>query len=425
MGFKIRGLRWYIAGLLMLVTTINYIDRTSLGVAGPTLKKELRITEEEFSLIIICFQLCYMIMQPLYGRVMDWMGTKRGFTVAVIWWSVANMLHAFARTPLSLGLFRGLLGVGEAGNFPGVAKTNAEWFPPKERTMATGIANIGAGTGGLIAGPLVAWIILRYGWQEAFVITGAIGFVWLILWQWLYHPPEKHPYITSEELDYIRQGQRELATTDAENQKGVWKIVLPDRNFWGIALPRFLAEPAWQFFSYWIPMYFATQRGMDLKLIGWFTAATFLAADAGCFVGGLLSPVFQKLGLGVLNSRKAAVTLAAFIMPLSLLVIRAPTPGWAIFWIGCAAFGHQCLSTTLLTLPADLFPKRTVGTANGMTGFFAYGGGLLFTGLIGWLATHVGYGPIFTTIAFLDILGAAFLWALLRAPRTGNAPTPA
>ena len=206
MRLKIKGLRWYIAILLMLVTTINYIDRTSLSVAGKTLKEQLHINEQQFSYIILCFLFCYLLMQPISGRIIDFLNIRRGFSLSVIWWSIANMLHAFARTPLTFGIFRGSLGVGEAGNFPGIAKTASEWFPPKERTMATGIANIGSGTGSLIAMPLVAFIILKLGWQAAFVITGAIGFVWVAIWLLFYRPPEKHPMITPEELDHIQAG---------------------------------------------------------------------------------------------------------------------------------------------------------------------------------------------------------------------------
>ncbi len=289
--------------MLMLVTTINYLDRTSLSVAGPVLKEKLQINEQQFAFIIMCFQFSYLVMQPVSGRVMDWLGIKRGFSLAAIWWSIANMLHGLARTPISFGAFRALLGVGEAGNFPGVAKTISEWFPARERTMATGIANIGAGTGSLIATPMVAWIIIRFGWQTAFVITGAIGFVWVILWVLLYKSPAQNPFITSEELEYINRGQKELQAEESGPAKNVWKLILGQRNFWGIALARFLSEPAWQFFSYWIPLYFATQRGLNLKQIGLFLWLPFLAADIGSFVGGVLSPFYQNLGFKVLTAQ--------------------------------------------------------------------------------------------------------------------------
>lgn len=458
--FKIKGLRWYIAGMLCLVTTINYIDRTSLQVVGPVLRDKLHIDANDFANIIIFFQLSYLIMQPLVGRIMDWLGTKRGFSLAVIWWSVANILHAFVRTPLGFGSMRALLGMGEAGNFPGVAKTASEWFPPKERTMATGIANVGSGTGSLIAMPLVAWIIMKWGWQEAFVVTGAIGFVWVLLWQLFYHPPEQHPNITQEELDYIKAGQRELDVEDdagtdvfcprcghnlrglprlvcpecgvdsehrraslvsgSGSAKGVWGFVLKQQNFWGIALPRFLAEPAWQFFSYWIVFYMMDQKGIDLKQVAYFAWVPFLAADAGSFLGGMLSPFYQKkLGLTVLTSRKLAMLSGALMLPFLLMVLSAPTPGWAIFWFCFGPFGHNIISSVMLTLPADLFPKRTVATANGLSGCIGYIGGMTFTKIVGLVvaATH-NYVPIFIAMAFMDIIGAAILFALVREPRT-------
>ncbi|MGD0596212.1 MAG: MFS transporter [Sedimentisphaerales bacterium] len=414
---KIRGLRWYIAIMLMFVTTINYLDRTSLSVAGPTLKEQLHIGEQQYSYVISCFQVSYLVMLPFAGRALDWLGTKRGFSLAVVWWSIANMLHAFARTAFSFSIFRSLLAVGEAANFPGIAKTISEWFPARERTMATGIANVGAGTGAMIATPLVAWIIYRFGWQEAFVITGAIGFIWLIFWMILYKPPAQNSFITSEELTYINEGQKELQAEDAGRQKGVWKLVLSQRNFWGIALARFVSEPSWSFFSYWIPFYFVTQRGVNLKQFAVFGWLPFLAADLGSLAGGFLSPFYQKLGFKVLTARKLSMTTAALIMPFAVLIIKAPTAGWAIFWFCCGAFGHQCISATLLTLPVDLFPKRTVATANGLSSSSAVLGGVLFTLAVGWLVTHVGYAPVFITIAFLDLIGAAILWTVVCEPK--------
>lgn len=420
MQFKVKGLRWYIAGLLALVTTINYIDRTSLSVAmaDPTFKSQLHLDAWKYARIIVCFQFCYMLVQPISGRVLDWLNLRKGFSLAVIWWSIAKMLHGLANSALSLGIYRGLLGVGEAANFPGVAKTASEWFPPKERTMATGIANIGSGTGALIATPLMAWMLLMWGWRIAFVVTGAIGFFWVVLWLIFYHRPEDHKMITPEELDYIQKGKLELAVEESPHEKGIWKLILKQKNFWAIAIARFLSEPAWQFFSYWIPPYFAAERGMDLKGIALFAWIPFLAADLGSFVGGALSPFFHKFGARVLTARKLAATFAALMMPFALLITKAPSISWALFWFCFAAFGHNCMTATLLTLPADLFPSRTVGTANGLSGFFGYFGGWVFTLAVGLIVTSVGYGPVFVTIAFLDIFGAFFIWTMVREPRT-------
>lgn len=420
--FKIKGLRWYIAGLLCLVTMINYIDRTCLSVAAPALKKSLHIDEQQFSYIVTAFGITYGLMQPISGRIIDWLGTKAGFSLAVLWWSIANILHALARTPRSFGMFRSLLAVGEAGNFPGIAKTGSEWFPPKERTMATGIANIGSGTGSLIAFPLVGSIIAAYGWQEAFVFTGLLGLVWLPIWLLLYHSPQRHPCITAQELEHIESGQRELnaEALAKPSEKGVWKIVFRERNFWGIAAARFLSEPAWQFITYWIPLYLATQRGMKIKEIGLYAWVPFLAADLGSFVGGALSPVYQRLGLKVLTARKAAMTTAALLMPFTLLIATAPSGGWAIFWFCFGAFGHNAISATLLTLPADVFPKRTVATANGLSGSMGYFGGAIFMLIVGWTVVHHGYTPVFTMIAFMDLVGAMFLWMLIREPKSAE-----
>jgi ACS family hexuronate transporter-like MFS transporter len=406
--------------MLCLVTTINYLDRTSLSVAGPVLKDNLHINEQQFALIIMCFQFSYGLMQPVMGRVMDWLGIKRGFSLAAIWWSIANMLHAFARTPFSFGAFRALLGVGEAGNFPGVAKTISEWFPAKERTVAFGIANVGSGTGSLIATPFVAWIILKYGWQEAFVTTGAVGFIWVVFWLLFYKSPAQNKFITDQELQYISHGQTELQAKEPSMAKNVWQLVLGQRNFWGIAFARILSEPAWQFYSYWIPMYFATQRGMNLKQIGLFLWVPFLAADIGSFVGGYISPFYHKLGFKILTSRKLAMTTAAFMMPVSLLIIQAPSPQWALFWFCIASFGHQCISAVLLVLPVDLFPKSTVATANGLSGTCGHFSGMCFTFCVGWLVMNIGYSPVFVTIALLDLIGAVILWTVIREPKTDN-----
>jgi MFS transporter, ACS family, hexuronate transporter len=423
-----KGLRWWIAGLLMLATIINYLDRQCLSVTAPYFKEHLQIDEAQYSYIVTAFQCSYMVMQPITGWIIDALGTRTGFLLAVVWWSIANMLHVFARGWGSFAFFRALLGVGEAGNFPAAVKTVSEWFPARERTIATGIFNIGSSTGAIIAPPLVVWVILTFeevtiggqtynlGWQAAFCLTGVIGFIWVALWAWFYHPPEQHPLMTAEELAHIRSDQGAI-TAQPDAQQRVWRVVLTQGNFWGLACARFLAEPAWQFFVYWIPMYLSTERHLNLKEIALFAWMPFLAADLGCLFGGFLSPLFQRWGCSVLTARKCAATVCALLMPCALLIGKAPSAGLAIFFFCVGAFAHQALSSTLLTLPADLFPKHTVATAYGLSGGIGYFGGMLFTLLVGWVVTRLGYGPLFTIIAFLDIFGAVALWSLVRAPR--------
>jgi ACS family hexuronate transporter-like MFS transporter len=241
--------------------------------------------------------------------------------------------------------------------------------------------------------------------------------VWGGLWLLFYHPPEKHPLITKEELAMIQSKDDGIDVQDVSSEKGVWKVVLPQRNFWGIAGARFLSEPAWQFFTYWIPLYMVAERGWNLKQIGLFLWMPFLAGDLGCIFGGILSPLFIKMNLPLLTARKAAATVSALIMIFAIFIGTAPTPAWAIFFFCVGAFAHQSMSSTLLTLPADLFPKRTVATANGLTGAVGHCGGMLFTFIVGYIALRIGYKPLFVGIAFFDVIGVLFLWFLLKEPK--------
>jgi MFS transporter, ACS family, hexuronate transporter len=415
--FRVKGLRWWIALLLMGVTIVNYLDRTCLSVAAPTLKKELAIDEEGFSHIIVAFQITYLIMQPISGRIIDRLNLRAGLTLSIVWWSVAQMLTAIAGGWRAFAVFRALLGVGEAGNFPSAAKAVSQWFRPSERTIATGIQNVGAGVGALIAPPFVVYLILKYNWQAAFVVTGAIGVVWVALWAVVYRSPEKHPWISPAELAHIREGGEELARPQESQERGMWRIVLGQKSFWAIAIARFLSEPAWQFFIYWIPLYLATERNMKLKEIGYFAWVPFLAGDVGCIFGGMLSPFFIKLGGSVMTARKLSASTCAVLMVFAIFIGTASTPGWAIFFFCIGAFAHQAMSSTLLTLPADLFPKGSVATASGLSGTAGGLGGMLFTLVVGVVAVKGSYAPLFVAIAFFDLIGAASLWGLLREPR--------
>jgi ACS family hexuronate transporter-like MFS transporter len=412
--FHVKGLRWWIAALLMGVTIVNYLDRTCLAVSGPVLKKQLSIDEVHFSWIVAAFQITYAVMQPLSGRIIDWLNLRVGMALALGWWSVAQILTVFARGALGFAGFRALLGIGEAGNFPGASKAVSQWFRPRERTVATGIFNMGAGFGQMLATPLVAALITAYDWQTAFAATGAIGLAWTAIWLLFYRSPETHPWMSPKELDSIRAGQNEVVIDRAENSDAVWGLVLRQRNFWGLAIARFLSEPAWQFFTYWIPFYLATERHMNLKAIGSWSWVPFLAADFGSLFGGILSPLFIGLGCSVMTARKSAATTCGVLMMGAVFIGRAPTAHWAIFFFCIAAFAHQAMSATLLTLPADLFPDRAVATANGLSGTMGMIGGTLFTLVVGEVAMRIGYRPLFVAIAFFDIAGATLLWALLR-----------
>jgi ACS family hexuronate transporter-like MFS transporter len=417
--FTVRGLRWWIAGLLTCITIINYLDRTALAVVGPTLKKELSIDEETFSYIVIAFQTVYGLMMPVAGRVIDWLNIRIGYALAIVWWSVAQMLTGFAGGWRSLAVLRGALGAGEAGNFPGAIKTVSQWFPPSERTVATGIVNMGSGVGALVAPPLVVFLILHSGWRAAFVLTGGLGLVWVVLWLLFYRAPEQHPLLSEAELLHIRQEGEPCPTVDRADA-GVVRLVVRERNFWALAAARFLSEPAWQLFTYWIPFYLVSARHLELKQVAWFGWMPFLAGDIGCLAGGLLSPLFLRMGAQVLTARKLAVTVPALLMTLTAFTGSAATAGMAVLFFSIGAFAHQAISSTLLTLPADLFPKRAVATANGLSGTLGYLGGIVFTFIVGRAAATIGYTPLFWGIAVFDVAGAIVLWSFLR----GGKPSP-
>jgi ACS family hexuronate transporter-like MFS transporter len=411
--FTVRGLRWWIAALLTCITVLIYFDRAALGVVGPTLKGELGIDEKTFAYVLMAFQIVYGLVMPLAGRLIDWLNIRIGYAVQIAWWSVVQIFTGFTGGWGSLAVARGALGAGEAGNFPGASKTVGQWFPPKERTVAMGIVNMGSGTGALLAPPIVVFLILKYSWRAPFVLTGIGGLIWIVLWLLFYRPPEKHPLLSAEELAYIRKEGEPCPTRDRADA-GVMKLVLRERNFWALAVARFLSEPAWQLITYWIPSYLVTARHLDLKHVAYFAWVPFLAGDLGCLAGGLLSPLFLRMGARVLTARKLAMTVPALLMMVSAFIGTAPSPAIAVLCFSVGAFAHQAISSTLLTLPADLFPKRAVATANGLSGTMGYLGGVLFTWVVGIAASAHMYTPLFLAIAVFDLIGAAVLWSLLR-----------
>ena len=425
---QVHGVRWWIALALMGVTIVNYLDRACLSVAAPVFKTQLRIDEVAFSHVVMSFQIAYLVMQPISGRIIDWLDVRAGLAISIVWWSIAQMLTALAGGASAFAFLRALLGVGEAGAFPGAARAVAIWFRPRERTLATGMVNVGSGIGALVAPPLVVWLILRSGWQSAFVVTGGVGLAWVVVWLLVYRNPTEHPWVSKEERAFIAGGREEVAV-DEVVEGGVWKGVLSRRRFWAIAVARFLSEPAWQFFTYWIPLYLATERGLQLKEIAYFAWLPFVAADLGCVFGGVLSPLFVRIGSPVLRARKLAATVSALLMLCAVFIGHASTVRGAMFCFCVGAFAHQSMSSTLLTLPSDVFPRPLVATANGLSGTVGMTGGVLFTLVVGVVAERIGYAPLFVAISLFDLVGAALLWMLLHDEgdphtRLGAAPCP-
>ena len=411
---KVKGLRWWIVVLICLGTIINYLARNSLAVLAPVLQKNLSFTTQEYSYVVAAFQVGYTVMQAVCGYVLDFLGLKLGFALFAVAWSTANLLHALANGWGSLAFFRGLLGLSEAAAIPAGIKAISEWFPAKERSVAVGFFNAGTSLGALLAPPLVVWVMLQSSWHMAFIVTGGLGFIFALLWWLFYRPPTRHGLLDNQEREYIFAGQESKETTGEHKPPPVLHI-LSSRRFWGIAIPRFLAEPAWQTFNFWIPLYLANERHMNLKQIAVFAWLPFLAADLGGIFGGYLSPLMMRyFKFSLIPSRIAGIVLGAILMigPGCIGLAASPYVAIALFCIG--GFAHQMISALLNTLSADVFDPHEVATANGLTGTAAWTGGLSFSLVVGALATTIGYGPLFACLTLFDIIGATIVIVLLR-----------
>lgn len=419
---KIRNLRWWMIGLVMLGSILNYLTRSTLAVAATKFLGDLHISEREYSWILDAFQGTIML-QPFCGYVLDLIGLKWGMVIFATAWSIISMAHGSVRTWQGFAWLRGLLGLAEGSANPAGVKAVATWFPARERGLAGGVFNIGASVGSMLAPPLVVWAILSYNWQSAFVITGALGFVWLILWLLLYQSPERHPALSTEERDYIAAGQEPHLR--GEKKRPPILQILAQRNFWGIALPRFLADPTWGTLSFWLPLYLQTARHFDLKQIAGYAWLPFLAADAGCLFGGAVSMWLQdRFGLHVVNARRGAFTVGTLLMIGAAFTGFVASPYIAIALLCLAGFAHQTLSVTVITMASDLFKKSEVATVAGLAGTLGNTGLLIFTLVIGGMVAKLGYAPFFVLLPILDIVGAIVLWTVVRPPKS-DPPFPA
>lgn len=398
--------------LIMTGSILNYLTRSTLSVAAPTVLKDLQIDAQHYSWITGAFQGAIM-MQPLAGYVLDSLGLKLGFALFAFAWSVINMAHGLAHSWQALLGLRGLLGLAEGSANPAGMKATAEWFPAKERGVAGGIFNIGASAGSMIAPPLVVWAILTWNWQAAFVVTGGLGLVWVALWLLFYDSPSRHRHLSSEEREYIAAGQEK----HLEGGRPSIARIAGQRNFWGIALPRMLADPTWGTLTFWLPIYLNTVRHFDLKQIALFAWLPFLAADFGCIFGGMLAIWLQKhRGLSLINARRTVFTFGAMMMVGVAFTGFVENPYLAVALLSLAGFAHQTLSVTVITMSSDLFPRNEVATVAGMAGTFGNLGVLLFSLAIGALVNTIGYTPFFVCLGVLDLIGAAVLWTLVREP---------
>ncbi|AKG68448.1 MFS transporter [Serratia fonticola] len=411
---KIKGLRWYMIGLVTIGTVLGYLTRNAMSVAAPSLEGSLGITTQQYSYIVAAYSACYTLMQPVAGYILDVLGTKIGYAMFAILWAIFCMGTALANSWVGLAMARGAVGMAEAAMIPAGLKASSEWFPAKERSIAVGYFNVGSSVGAMLAPPLVVWAIVAHSWEMAFIITGVLSLIWAICWLIFYKHPKDQKKLSSEERSYILDGQEAHHQTSNAKKMSAWQI-LRNRQFWGIALPRFLAEPAWGTFNAWIPLFMFKAYGFNLKEIAMFAWMPMLFADFGCILGGYLPPFFQKhFGVNLIVSRKLVVTLGAVLMigPGMIGLFTSPYVAIALLCIG--GFAHQALSGALITLSSDVFGRNEVATANGLTGMAAWTASTMFALVVGALADTMGFSPLFAALSVFDILAAIVIWTVLQ-----------
>ena len=375
---RIGKFRWVICGLLFFATTINYVDRQVLGILAPDLQKEIGWSELDYGRIVIAFQASYAVMMLVWGKILDRIGTKLGLGIAVGWWSLAAMGTAIARSAATFGFFRFLLGVGEAANFPASIKTVAEWFPKSERALAVGIFNSGTNIGAVVAPISVPLIAAAWGWQMAFILTGALGFLWLIAWWALYHTAKLHPRLHPAERKYILDGLEEPITAKVSLGE-----VVRTRQLWAFALGKMLTDPVWWFYLFWLPKFMASEHGVRGTALIPYLTTVYLIADAGSIFGGYLSSTLIKRGYPVNRARKTAMAVFACIIPVVIIASQTKSAWTAVLLIGLATACHQGWSANMFTLASDMFPRRAVGTVVGFGGFMGGVGGILIAEFAG------------------------------------------
>ncbi|WP_447871675.1 MFS transporter [Serratia fonticola] len=411
---KIKGLRWYMIGLVTIGTVLGYLTRNAMSVAAPSLEGSLGITTQQYSYIVAAYSACYTLMQPVAGYILDVLGTKIGYAMFAILWAIFCMGTALANSWVGLAMARGAVGMAEAAMIPAGLKASSEWFPAKERSIAVGYFNVGSSVGAMLAPPLVVWAIVAHSWEMAFIITGVLSLIWAICWLIFYKHPKDQKKLSAEERSYILDGQEAHHQTSNAKKMSAWQI-LRNRQFWGIALPRFLAEPAWGTFNAWIPLFMFKAYGFNLKEIAMFAWMPMLFADFGCILGGYLPPFFQKhFGVNLIVSRKLVVTLGAVLMigPGMIGLFTSPYVAIALLCIG--GFAHQALSGALITLSSDVFGRNEVATANGLTGMAAWTASTMFALVVGALADTIGFSPLFAALSVFDILAAIVIWTVLQ-----------
>jgi ACS family hexuronate transporter-like MFS transporter len=395
-------LRWCVCGLLFFATTINYVDRQVLGLLKPALEKEFGWREADYAWIVSAFQLAYALTMPFAGRLIDWAGTRLGYAVAVTLWSAAAMGHALARSAAGFGIARFALGLSESANFPAAIRTVADWFPQRERALATGIFNSGANIGAILAPLAVPYLALHYGWRSAFIVTGAAGLLWVLLWWGFMRGPRGQPDAPSPAEDLARPPLASLLTS---------------RSAWAFILGKFLTDPAWSFYLFWLPGFLNRVYGLDLAHLGLPIIVVYQASAVGSIGGGWISAALVKRGWTPNRARAAAMLICAIAVTPVIFVGLAHTNMWlAVALVGVATAAHQGWSANLYTLASDLFPRNAVGSVVGLGGLGGAVGGMLVAPMVGyWLDwSHGAYGPLFVIAGSIYLFAFAVIRWLVR-----------
>lgn len=418
--------RWGMLALVFFATTINYLDRILLGFLIPFIRAEMSISDLQYGYIAGAFQIAYTVGFLFTGKLIDKIGTRIGYAASLIWWSLAAMFHSIATGPLSLGIWRGMLGLGESGNFPAAIKSVTEWFPKRDRAFATGIFNAGTNVASMSGPPLFAWMYGIFGWRACFLITAATGFVWLVFWILHYRTPERHKSVSQAELDYIRSDQE-----DAGKSSVGWMQALGYRQTWGFAIAKFFTDPVWWFYLFWLPSYLHDVRKFDMKQISWALPVIYLMADLGSVGGGWISGYLIRRGWSNGTARKTAMALCAGCMPVAAMCVLAESSVTTIGLMALATAAHQGWSANLYTTASDVFPKQAIASITGIGGCLGGLGGFLFSAIIpGYVVTHYGYTPVFLTMGAFHLTALLLLHRLmgdlrpigeqLQSPRVGR-----
>ena len=417
---KVKNYRWLILVLLFFATTINYLDRQIIGLLKPLLEQEFNWSETDFARIVMAFTAAYAIGLLISGGVIDRVGTKIGYAVAIVVWSIAGMLHALARSVLGFSVARIGLGIGEAGNFPAAVKAVAEWFPTKERGLATGIFNAGTSVGVVLALIIVPWILVRYGWQEVFWITGGLGLIWLIFWLIFFEVPSKQKRLHREEYEYIISGQDQSHSTSGNSIR--WQRLFTFPQTWAYVTGKGLIDPIYWFFLFWLPSYFSSTFSLDLKKPSFELMIIYAATTVGSIGGGYFSSWLIRRGWPTLRARKASLLIFA-IFEVSIILAQFASSAWvAVALISLAVAVHQAWATNVFTMASDMFPKEAVSSVVGIGGMAGAVGGILFPMLVGYLLDSYkaagnlagGYNLLFTICGFTYLIALSVIHYLTR-----------